>query len=68
MILNLRGNHRREDATALWAFRLGMGRDCRVQPRQTDAVDQFVALSIIWGALLLATNFRYHDERCSAPR
>ena len=30
---------------ALWAFRLGTGRDsdCRVQPRQTDAVDQFVA-------------------------
>ena len=29
----------------LWAFRLGTGRDsdCRVQPRQTDAVDQFVA-------------------------
>ena len=29
----------------LWAFRLGTGRDsdCRVQPRQTDAVYQFVA-------------------------
>ena len=29
----------------LWAFRLRAGRDsdCRVQPRQTDAVDQFVA-------------------------
>ena len=29
---------------ALWAFRLGTDRDsdCRMQPRQTDAVDQFV--------------------------
>ena len=29
----------------LWAFRLGIGwdSDCRVQPRQTDAVDQYVA-------------------------
>ena len=32
-------------ALALWAFRLrtGWASDCRVQPRQTDAVDQFVA-------------------------
>ena len=32
-------------AIPLWAFRLGTGwaSDCRVQPRQTDAVDQFVA-------------------------
>ena len=31
--------------SSLWAFRLGTGwaSDCRVQPRQTDAVDQFVA-------------------------
>ena len=32
-------------ASALWTFRLRAGRDSerRVQPRQTDAVDQFVS-------------------------
>ena len=35
-------------ALPLWAFRLGAGRDSerRVQPRQTDAVDQFVAREV----------------------
>ena len=41
----VQGKCQGEASEALWAFRLGTGwaSDCRVQPGQTDAVDQLVA-------------------------
>ena len=42
---------------------------CREEDLARTRLDLMgIVLSIIWGALLLANNLRYHDKGCSAKR